>query len=33
MLQKPYVRPELKKLGWLRDVTKTVYSVDLSTQS
>jgi hypothetical protein len=27
--QKPYVRPELKKVGLLRDVIKTVYSVDL----
>jgi hypothetical protein len=27
MTQKPYVRPELKKLGLLRDVTKTVYSI------
>jgi hypothetical protein len=29
-MQKPYVRPELKKVGLLRDVTKTVYSADLS---
>jgi|RhiMetdeSRZDD1v2_1073273.scaffolds.fasta_scaffold188841_1 hypothetical protein len=29
-MQKPYVRPQLKKLGLLRDVTKTVYSVDLN---
>ena len=33
MQQKPYVRPELQKLGLLRDVTKTVYSIcDLNTQ-
>ena len=29
-MQKPYVRPQLKKLGLLRDLTKTVYSVDLN---
>ena len=28
--QKPYVKPELQKLGLLRDVTKTVYSIDLN---
>lgn len=30
MQQKPYVKPELQKLGLLRDVTKTVYSIDLN---
>jgi hypothetical protein len=28
-MQKPYVKPELKKVGLLRDVTKSVYSCDL----
>jgi len=30
-MQKPYVKPELKKVGLLRDVTKNVYSCDLSS--